>query len=146
MKKVLLIIGFLALTAVASNATLRPRWVVPTNQNGQTESTALPCEPKTINAADNTAVTPLLVLGEAGAVYWVNIDKAATAGDYVVLRDSATANTSSTAMAKFANASTTGSVFIKLDPPAQFNNGLSVNVSSQTTGVTVCVREADGGF
>lgn len=146
MKKVLLIIGFLAFTAMVSNATLRPRWVVPTNQNGQTESVALPCEPKTINAADNTAVTPLLALGEAGAVYWVNIDKAATAGDYVVLRDSATANTSSTALVKFANESTTASKMIPLNPPMQFSNGLSVNVSSQTTGVTVCVREADGGL
>lgn len=146
MKKVLLIVAFLALTAVASNATLRPRWVVPVNQVGQADSVALPCEPKTINAADNTAVTPLLALGEAGAVYWVNIDKAATAGDYAVLRDSATANTTSTALVKFANDSTTASKMVVLNPPMQFSNGLSVNVSSQTTGVTVCVREADGGL
>lgn len=144
MKKVILVLAFLVFSAVASDAALKMRWVKPVNQQGQTDAQALPCEPKTIVAAANTAITPLLAVSEAGAVYWINIDKAATAGDYVVLRDSATANTSSTAIVKFANASTTGSVFVKLDPPMQFTNGLSVDVSSQTTGVTVCVRKLNG--
>lgn len=146
MKKALIITAFLAFTAMASDAALKMRWVQPVNQQGQTEQYALPCEPKVIVAAHLTAVTPLLALGEAGAVYWINVDKAATAGDYAVLRDSATANTSSTPLINVANASTTGSLFVQFNPPMQFSNGLSVNSSTQTVGVTVCVREADGGL
>jgi len=32
----------------------------------------------------------------------------------------------------------------KFDPPIVVNNGLSVDISSQTSTFTVCVREADG--
>ena len=143
--KVVLIVSFLLFSSIAASAALKFRWVMPVNQIGVTDSYALPCEPETINSAAG-AVVPLLALGEAGAVYWVSMDKAGTAGDYVVFRDSATANTTSTAFFTYSQASTTGGQKVEFDPPMAFDNGLSVNVSSQTMGVTVCVRQADGGI
>jgi len=145
MKKVLAIVAFLLFSTLAVDASLRYRWTMPTNQSGQTDMFALPCEPETIVAAAG-AVVPLLALNEAGAVYWVSMDKAGTAGDYVVFRDSATANTSSTSFFTFSQDSTTAGKMVQFEPPMAFVNGLSVNVSSQTMGVTVCVRQADGGI
>lgn len=141
--KALAIAAFVFAFAVTGFATTRNRYQVPVDQNGQGDHYALPCTPKYIAAAENTAVTPLLALDEAGIVYWAAITPA-TAGDYVVFRDSATANTSSTAFAQLEAPTVTASSFIQFEPPMSVVNGLSVNVSSQTTSVTVCVREADG--
>lgn len=128
--------------AVQSYATTRNSYMVPVNQTGETDSYALPCTPKYIAAATG-AVAPLLALDEAGMVYWVSF-QAVTAADYVVLRDSATANASSTAFATLTSLAVTDTKMIQFNPPMAVVNGLSINVSSQTMTATVCVREADG--
>jgi len=76
-------------------------------------------------------------------VYWVALTPA-TAGDYVVFRDSGTANSSSTAFLNVLAPTITATTLIQFNPPIAVVNGLSVNVSSQTSNATVCVREADG--
>lgn len=143
MNKSLILALTLIVFASFGYAGTRNRWMVPVNQTGATDTYALPCSPVTINVAQNTAVTPVLALSEAGMVYWAAIVPA-TAGDYLVFRDSATANTSSTALATFEAPTITDTKFIQFDPPIAVANGLSINVSSQTTSAVVCVRYADG--
>ena len=150
--KLFVLLGFLVFTSLAGNAAMRYRWQTPVNQLGGADSYALPCEVvaplvNTVNGALATyGVGKSTPLAQAGMVYWVNIEKAATAGDYVTFRDSATANSSSTGITSFANASITGSVLITFNPPIAVTNGLSINSSTGTLGVAVCVREADGGI
>jgi len=141
--KVLLLAVFLVSFTVTSYATTRNRYEVPVNQAGVTDSYALPCTPKYIAAVHQSAVVPLLALDEAGMVYWIAITPA-TAGDYVVFRDSGTANSTSTAFLNTLAPTITATTLIQFDPPISVTNGLSVNVSSQTSNATVCVREADG--
>ncbi|MFA5795518.1 MAG: hypothetical protein WC980_10695 [Candidatus Brocadiia bacterium] len=151
-RKLGVLLGLLVLASLPGNAAMRYSWQTPVNQLGQADSYALPCEivaplVNTVGGALATyGVGKSTPLAQAGAVYWLNIEPAATAGDYVVFRDSATANSSSTAIAKFAQASTTGSVLISFNPPIAVANGLSINSSSGTLGVSVCIREADGGI
>ena len=145
--KNLVLAALFALTAfgmaIQSYATTRNRYMVPVNQAGVTDSYALPCKPSTTLAAANTAITPVASLDEAGMVYWVAITPL-TADDYVVLRDSATANTTSTELMRVSGHVAATTVLINFNPPLAVTNGLSINVSSQTTTATVCVREADG--
>lgn len=140
--KSMIILVALLFVSMGATAALRFRWMQPVNQNGVADSYALPCEPITVN----TSTSPVQALGEPGAVYWIEMDKAATAGDYIVLRDSATANTSSTALLTYANDSTTGGKMVQFNPPMAVSYGLSVNVSTTGTNATVCVRQADGGL
>ena len=140
--KVLLLAVFIASFSLTAYATTRNSYQVPVNQTGATDSYALPCTPKYIAAATGDVV-PLLALDEAGVVYWVALTPA-TAGDYVVFRDSGTANSSSTAFLNVLAPTITATTLIQFNPPIAVVNGLSVNVSSQTANATVCVREADG--
>ena len=146
-KKNLVLAGLFALTAfgmaIQSFATTRNSYMVPVNQTGAPDTYALPCTPKHISAVANSAVVPLLALDEAGMVYWVSF-QAVTAADYVVLRDSATANASSTELWRGTSLAVTDTKMIQFNPPMAVVNGLSINVSSQTMVATVCVREADG--
>lgn|SRR3990167_751662 len=130
--------------AIQSFAATRNRYMVPVNQNGITDSYALPCTVVRSTTSTTGTTYGTRALDEAGAVYWLNLEAAATAGDYVVLRDSATANTSSTVGLRIANSATTASLFVRFNPPIAMINGLSVDVSTPAIGVTVCVREADG--
>lgn len=149
--KMFVLLGFLVFTSLAASAAMRYRWQTPVNQMGGADSFALPCEVVTLSTKTATAlgvwgVTKSTALAEAGAVYWLNIDPAATAGDYIVLRDSATANYTSTPLIKLANSATTASTLIRFDPPIYVSNGLSIDASTAATGASVCVREADGGI
>lgn len=134
--------------AVQSYATTRNRYMVPVNQQGITDSYALPCTPSALIGTAATAVTVYGVgkstpLAEAGMVYWVAVTPV-TAGDYVVLRDSATANSTSTAFLTVMAPTITATTLVQFNPPIAVTNGLSINQSSGTTNVTVCVRSADG--
>lgn len=141
--KSLVIVALVVFSTIAGYAGTRSSYQVPVNQTGAADSFALPCTPKHVSAVANSAVVPLLALDEAGIVYWVTF-QAVTAADYVVLRDSATANTSSTELWRGTSLAVTDTKQIQFDPPMYVSNGLSVNVSSQTMNMTVCVREADG--
>jgi hypothetical protein len=144
-QKALLLAALVMCFSVGSFAGDRHSFVVPVNQSGITDSYALPCVPKYVAVVENSAVVPLLALDEGGIVYWAAITPA-TAGDYLVFRDSNTANSSSTAFLNVEAPTTTATSFIQFNPPIVVTNGLSVNVSSQTTQATVCVREADGNL
>jgi len=141
--KSLVLVAFLIFGTITGYAATRNVYQVPLNQKGDADSYALPCTVIAVAAAANTAVTAVQALDEAGMVYWLTISPA-TAGDYVVLRDSGTANTSSTAIGSFKASSTNATTVIQFNPPIAVSNGLSINVSSQTTSAVVCVREADG--
>ena len=143
--KGILLAVILAFSSIAVTAAVRYNWVVPVNQKGEADTYALPCTVVRTEAATG-AVVPVSALAVGGAAYWISLDKAATAGDYAILRDSATANATSTASIKVANASTTGSSMVQFNPPMRVLNGISIDVSSQTTGATVCVRRNDGGI
>lgn len=124
-------------------ATARNRYEVPVNQQGVTDSYALPCVPKSIPVTGTTSGGKLAALDEAGMVYWIMITPS-VAGDYAVLRDSATANTSSTLFATILAPTITATTMVQFNPPIAVSNGLSVDLSSATDHATVCVREADG--
>lgn len=140
-KAILLAVFIMSFTITGYTAT-RNRYQVPVNQAGATDTYALPCTPKHITGAAG-AVVPLLALDEAGVVFWVSFE-AVTAADYVVMRDSATANASSAEIFRGTSLAVTDTKTIQFDPPMSVTNGLSINVSSQTMNATVCVREADG--
>ena len=140
--KSLVLVAFLIFSTIAGYAGTRNRYEVPVNQNGITDTYALPCTPKYVAGAAG-AVVPLLALDEAGMVYWIAITPV-TASDYVIFRDSATANTSSTPFLRVTAVTAASTELFKFDPPIVVNNGLSVDISSQTSTFTVCVREADG--
>ena len=149
--KLFTLVAFLVFTSLAGNAAMRYRWQTPVNQSGQPDSFALPCEPVKLLATAGGALATYGVgkstpLAEAGAVYWAIIDKASTAGDYITFRDSATANSTSASILVIANESATGSKLVQFNPPLALVNGLSIDTSTASTGVTVCVREADGGI
>ncbi len=146
--KSLVLTALLVFSTTVSFAGTRNRYEVPVNQTGVADSFALPCVPSALVATADTAVTVYGVgkstpLAEAGMVYWLAITPA-TAGDYVVMRDSATANSTSTQFLKVEAPTTTATTITYFDPPIAVTNGLSINVSSTTTEVTVCVRAADG--
>jgi hypothetical protein len=146
--KVLVLVTFLIFSSVSAYAGTRNRYEVPVNQQGVPDTYALPCTPSTLIGTANSAVTVYGVgkstpLAEAGMVYWVAITPV-TAGDYVVLRDSATANSTSTAFLTVMAPTVTSTSLFQFDPPIAVTNGLSINQSSGTTNVTVCVRAADG--
>lgn len=140
--KGILLAALLVCFAFAASATTRSRYQVPVNQTGATDTYALPCTPKYLAGAAG-AVTPLLALDESGMVYWIAITPV-TASDYVVFRDSGTANASSTAFMRVTAVTAAKTEIFKFDPPIAVVNGLSVDISSQTSTFTVCVREADG--
>jgi hypothetical protein len=140
--KVIVLVAFVFGFATLGFAGTRNRYEMPTNQLGQADTYHLPCVPKTINAATG-AIAPLLALDEAGIVFWAAVTPA-TAGDSLIFRDSDTANSSSTAFATFEAPTVTDTRIWVFDPPMAVVNGLSINVSSQTTSAVVCVREADG--
>lgn len=149
MKKRVLLLGamFLSFSLTVSAGT-RNFYQVPVNQTGVTDTYALPCTPHALIATEATAATVYGVgkstpLAEAGIVYWIAITPA-TAGDYVVFRDSATANSTSTAFLMVEAPTITATTLIQFNPPIAVVNGLSINQSSGTTNVTVCVRAADG--
>jgi hypothetical protein len=74
----------------------------------------------------------------SGQVYGVVVSSCANT-NYVVMRDSATANTSSTPIVTNwcfdSGATAAGSIMFKYPVPMQFTNGLSANVNSTLTGV-----------
>ena len=89
-------------------------------------------------AAQRTVIasaTPVLVATGAGQVYAVILSSGA---NYAVLRDSATANASSTPLIPQLALTSSPQVF-KFDPPIRFNNGLSLNLGAgnATEGITV---------
>ena len=93
----------------------------------------------------NFSATAQELCSGPGAVYAVWASSAAVT-DYVVLRDSATANTSSTAAIQVSPSATlnTQNTF---DPPVQFNNGISVNAPATNRWTTViyeCGRVVQG--
>ena len=146
--KVLLLAVFIASFSLMSYAGTRNSYQVPVNQTGATDTYALPCTPSALIGTAATAITVYGVgkstpLAEAGMVYWVAITPV-TAGDYVVLRDSATANATSTAFMRVMAPTITATTLVQFNPPIAVVNGLSIDQSSGTTNVTVCVRAADG--
>lgn len=142
--KLLAVVALVVCFTIAGYAGTRNNFMVPVNQTGAADSFALPCTPKYVPVvAANAAVAPLLALDEAGMVYWVSF-QAVTAADYVVLRDTATANTTSTPILQAGVLAVTDNKILRFDPPMYVANGLSVNVSSGTMNATVCIREADG--
>ena len=147
--KSLVLVAFLIFSTIAGYAGTRNRYEVPVNQLGQGDTYALPCVPHKLVATANTAVTVYGVgkstpLAEAGVLFWAIVDKAATAGDYIVFRDSATANATATPFLILSNTDTTESALFQFNPPIAVTNGLSIDASTASTGVTVCVRAADG--
>lgn len=147
-RKVLVLAGLLMCMSISAFAGSRHSYVVPVNQAGVTDTYALPCTPSALVSTDNTALTVYGVgrstpLAEAGMIYWLAITPA-TAGDYVTFRDSNTANSSSTEFLRVEAPTITATTLWQFDPPMSVVNGLSINVSSSTTDVTVCVRQADG--
>jgi hypothetical protein len=96
---------------------------------------------KTINFS---ASASLLCKGP-GVVYSILTSTGAVT-DYVVLRDSATANTSSTVAVSFSPSATL-TQNITLDPPLQFKNGISVNAPATNSWELVtfdCGVEVEG--
>lgn len=147
-KTVLLLAVFITSFSLTLSAATRNSYHVPVNQIGGADSYALPCTPSALIATAATAGTVYGVglstpLAEAGMIYWIAITPA-TAGDYVVFRDSATANSTSTAFLKVMAPTVTATTLTSFNPPIAVVNGLSIDQSSTTTNVTVCVRAADG--
>jgi len=149
MKNKVLLLGALILSfSLNISAGTRASYQVPVNQTGSADTYALPCTPHALVATAATASTVYGVglstpLAEAGMVYWIAITPA-TAGDYVVFRDSATANSTSTAFLTVEAPTITATTLTQFNPPIAVVNGLSIDQSSTTTNVTVCVRAADG--
>jgi hypothetical protein len=77
--------------------------------------------------------TPVLCTSGAGFVYGVIASSVATT-DYLVIRDSATANTSSTMLVPSVWGVVAGTVQT-FPAPAKFTNGLSININNASTGV-----------
>jgi hypothetical protein len=146
--KLAVLVALIFCVSVTASAGTRNSYQVPVNQTGAADTYALPCTPSALIGTAATAVTVYGVgkstpLAEAGMVYWIAITPE-TAGDYVVLRDSATANSTSTAFLTVEAPTITATTLIQFNPPIAVTNGLSINQSSGTTNVTVCVRAADG--
>lgn len=133
MKKLFYVLGLaLTLSGLAHAAVQAPR-----DQRGQVLDTinwvgAIPC------GIDSSTGTNVVLCGSAGrgAVYGVIVSSVATT-DYIVFRDSATANTTSNVVTSvFASGS--GSInsgasttqLIKFPVPIKFTNGISVNANS----------------
>jgi hypothetical protein len=79
--------------------------------------------------------TAQLVCAGGGAVYSV-LSSTAAVGDYVVLRDSGTANTSSALSYQFSPSATLTSQ-LTFDPPLQFYKGISINQPATNNWSTV---------
>lgn len=89
-------------------------------------------DPAKITDADGTALT-------AGLIYWIVRPATAAAGAFLELRDTDTANVSSTKMLPWIPAISTSQVVLPFntqvltfDPPIPFYNGLSVNIYPQS--------------
>ena len=83
--------------------------------------------------------------GGPGVVYGIWSSTAAVT-DYVVLRDSGTANTSSTAAIRVSPSATLATQ-TTFDPPVQFVNGISINAPATTNWTTItyeCGRVIQG--
>lgn len=142
--KALVLAAFVLSFSVLGYAGTRNWFQVPVNQTGAADSYSLPCVKYNMGSGTaGQATTPVLALDEVGMVYWVAVTPT-TDGDYVVFRDSGTANTTSAEFLRVKGDDITGTRYVQFDPPILVTNGLSVNVSSQTSHATVCVREADG--
>jgi hypothetical protein len=134
MKKLLIaVIATLSLSAVAFAATRAPRDI---SGNQLSSLDYLGADGCRFTSASSTNAT--LCENEAGMVYGVVVSSCAVS-NYVVLRDSATANTSSTPMltvwCEDSGADEDGTMIHKLPVPLKFGNGLSANMSSALTGV-----------
>jgi hypothetical protein len=79
-----------------------------------------------------TAVAPC---SGPGVVYSI-LTSSAAVGDFVVLRDSGTANTTSTIAAAISPSATLASQ-VTFDPPLQFKNGISINQPATNNWSTV---------
>lgn len=83
----------------------------------------------------NFSATAVIACKGPAVLYSVVSSTGATS-DYVVFRDSATANTSSTPVVRVGLA-TTGVTNVTFDPPIQFVNGISVNAPAGVEIVSV---------
>lgn len=93
-------------------------------------------DPAKITDADGTALT-------AGLIYWIVRPATASAGQFLELRDTDTANISSTKILPWIPGVSTGQVVLpyhdqvlKFDPPIPFYNGLSVNIYPQSSAAS----------
>ena len=88
-----------------------------------------------LSSASTTAAS--LCVSGAGMVYGVVASSCAIT-NYVVMRDSATANTSSTPLAtnvcEDSGADEDGTLLFKYPAPLKFSNGLSANMNATLTG------------
>ena len=133
-KKLLLTLVFLGLSVAHLQASVSP----PRGSDGKTLPTvdwvgAIPC-----SVDSSTGTNAVLCASGRAVVYGVIISSVANT-HYMVLRDSATANTtSSTATIVFANGSNANSTgeasqMFRFTVPIRFTNGISVNLSNTPT-------------
>jgi hypothetical protein len=88
------------------------------------------------------SATAVLVVSGPGSVHEIVLSSGTS---FVVLRDSGTANSSSTALMPNVAMTTVPQVF-KFDPPIPFRNGLSMNLSAGNTNEGVSVLYQTGRF
>lgn len=140
------VISLLVLVSASSFAVTKP-----VDQQGH------PIESIDLVGADSTRLTistgtsAVLAENEPGLVYGV-VASSCAVSNYVVLRDSATANTTSTPLltvwCEDSGADEDGSLFFKLPVPIKFANGLSINMNAALTGageVVVITRPRGSG-
>lgn len=132
MKRYLLLAAMLVGSVSISHAVTKP-----VDQSGK------PVESVDLVGVDSTRITistgtnAVLAENEAGLLYGV-VTSSCAVTNYVVLRDSATANTSSTplwtAWCEDTGADEDGTIIHKLPAPIKFSNGLSANMNAALTG------------
>src|SRR5580765_6587262 len=91
----------------------------------------------------NQSATAVLACKGPAAVYSVVASTGATT-DWVIIRDSGTANTSSTEYVRVP-LSATLLTNVTFDPPLQFRNGVSVNANATTANVLVTCETGGAG-
>ena len=88
----------------------------------------------------NNSATAQLACGAGSSVLYSVVVSSGATSDFVVVRDSGTANTSS-AIAVSIGQATTGVTNVTFDPPIQFDNGISFNGAATTNSILVtCER------
>lgn len=138
MKKLLLsvfLVSGLSIGAMAADESFR----VPSSNNGHPDVAARYGAVDKVYLATSAAATLMTnadgVTVTAGLIYWIVRPTTGAAGTYLELRDTNTANTSTSKMLPWIPAVSTGQVVLPFhspvltfDPPIPFYNGLSVNV------------------
>ena len=129
---------FLAFSGLAKAAVYQPHDYDGSPVNTIDFVGALPC------LIDSSTGTNAVLCGSIGRGIVLGVMSASvTATQYLVLRDSATANvTSTTSTVVFASGASAGantSVMWKFPVPIQFQNGISVNASAAPAGTSTWI-------